>query len=247
MSLRRRILLGTAAALASCAGPRGVPPLASARLVSDFESYTIQRVGLLPPAGLALGQDQADELQAAFLAEFSAATDYEIIRLSAHDLEALPAMDPHRRGDYRPETILAVARRYRLDALLIPTVTDLQSHPPQRLGLQVDLLSTETGQALWASSIQLDAAKERVRESLERWAAEEVGDVSPNTWELTLISPRRFARFAAFSDPAVRETIPDRILDEAAEVELVDLSPDELLQRLRDGKVYVPEQAQHAV
>jgi two-component system sensor histidine kinase KdpD len=45
----------------------------------------------------------------------------------------------------------------------------------------------------------------------------------------------------------VRETIPDRILDEAAEVELVDLSPDELLQRLREGKVYVPERAQHAI
>jgi two-component system, OmpR family, sensor histidine kinase KdpD len=45
----------------------------------------------------------------------------------------------------------------------------------------------------------------------------------------------------------VRETIPDRILDEAAEVELVDLSPEELLQRLREGKVYVSEQAQHAI
>ncbi|MDQ3828312.1 MAG: sensor histidine kinase KdpD [Candidatus Tectomicrobia bacterium] len=45
----------------------------------------------------------------------------------------------------------------------------------------------------------------------------------------------------------VRETLPDRLLDEAAEVELVDLSPDELLQRLREGKVYVPEQAQHAI
>jgi two-component system sensor histidine kinase KdpD len=45
----------------------------------------------------------------------------------------------------------------------------------------------------------------------------------------------------------VRETLPDRILDEAAEVELVDLSPDELLQRLREGKVYVPERAQHAI
>src|SRR5215510_4159726 len=45
----------------------------------------------------------------------------------------------------------------------------------------------------------------------------------------------------------VRETIPDRILDGAAEIELVDLSPDELLQRLREGKVYVPEQAQRAI
>jgi two-component system sensor histidine kinase KdpD len=45
----------------------------------------------------------------------------------------------------------------------------------------------------------------------------------------------------------VRETVPDRILDEAAELELVDLPPDELVQRLREGKVYVPDQAARAV
>jgi two-component system, OmpR family, sensor histidine kinase KdpD len=45
----------------------------------------------------------------------------------------------------------------------------------------------------------------------------------------------------------VRETIPDSLLDSAAEIELVDLSPEELLQRLREGKVYVPEQAQRAI
>jgi len=45
----------------------------------------------------------------------------------------------------------------------------------------------------------------------------------------------------------IRETIPDRILDRAAEIELVDLSPEELLQRLREGKVYVPEEAERAM
>ena len=45
----------------------------------------------------------------------------------------------------------------------------------------------------------------------------------------------------------VRETIPDRLLDDAAELELVDLSPEELRQRLREGKVYVPDQAQRAI
>jgi two-component system sensor histidine kinase KdpD len=45
----------------------------------------------------------------------------------------------------------------------------------------------------------------------------------------------------------VRETIPDRLLDEAHEIELVDLPTDELLQRLRDGKVYVSEQAARAL
>lgn len=45
----------------------------------------------------------------------------------------------------------------------------------------------------------------------------------------------------------VRETIPDVVLERADVVELVDLPPEELLQRLRDGKVYVPEQVERAV
>ena len=45
----------------------------------------------------------------------------------------------------------------------------------------------------------------------------------------------------------VRETVPDSILERADEVELADLTPDELLQRLREGKVYVPDQAARAI
>jgi two-component system, OmpR family, sensor histidine kinase KdpD len=45
----------------------------------------------------------------------------------------------------------------------------------------------------------------------------------------------------------VRETVPDSILDQADELELADLSPDDLLTRLREGKVYVPEQAARAI
>jgi two-component system sensor histidine kinase KdpD len=44
----------------------------------------------------------------------------------------------------------------------------------------------------------------------------------------------------------VRETIPDDILDRADEIELVDLAPEELLVRLKEGKVYLPEQALRA-
>ncbi|MCU0868149.1 MAG: DUF4118 domain-containing protein, partial [Burkholderiales bacterium] len=44
----------------------------------------------------------------------------------------------------------------------------------------------------------------------------------------------------------VRETVPDRVFDTADEVVLVDLPPDELLDRLARGKVYVPEQAARA-
>ena len=45
----------------------------------------------------------------------------------------------------------------------------------------------------------------------------------------------------------VRETVPDGIIDRADEIEVVDLTPEDLMQRLREGKVYVRDQAQRAL
>ncbi|CAO4173392.1 histidine kinase [Methylorubrum populi] len=45
----------------------------------------------------------------------------------------------------------------------------------------------------------------------------------------------------------VRETVPDSILDRADDIEVVDLNPDDLIQRLKDGKVYVPTNAERAL
>jgi two-component system, OmpR family, sensor histidine kinase KdpD len=45
----------------------------------------------------------------------------------------------------------------------------------------------------------------------------------------------------------VRETVPDSILDRADAIELVDITPDDLIQRLKEGKVYVPKQAERAL
>ncbi len=45
----------------------------------------------------------------------------------------------------------------------------------------------------------------------------------------------------------VRETVPDRVFDRADSVELVDLTPDDLIERLKEGKVYVPKQAERAL
>jgi len=45
----------------------------------------------------------------------------------------------------------------------------------------------------------------------------------------------------------VRETVPDSVIDRADAIELVDLTPDDLIQRLKEGKVYVPKQAERAL
>ncbi|AUG55290.1 sensor histidine kinase [Thalassospira marina] len=52
---------------------------------------------------------------------------------------------------------------------------------------------------------------------------------------------------ARISRVRVRETLPDSFLEKANEIELIDLPPDDLLQRLRDGKVYVIDQVGRAL
>jgi two-component system sensor histidine kinase KdpD len=45
----------------------------------------------------------------------------------------------------------------------------------------------------------------------------------------------------------VRETVPDSLLNRADDIEVIDIAPDELIQRLKEGKVYVPKQAERAL
>jgi two-component system, OmpR family, sensor histidine kinase KdpD len=52
---------------------------------------------------------------------------------------------------------------------------------------------------------------------------------------------------AQITGVSVRETVPDSVFEQADEVELVDVSPDVLQQRLKEGKVYVPDQATAAL
>ncbi len=51
---------------------------------------------------------------------------------------------------------------------------------------------------------------------------------------------------AGFTRVRVRETVPDAILDDA-DIEIVDLPPDELIERLKAGKVYIPHEATRAL
>ncbi len=52
---------------------------------------------------------------------------------------------------------------------------------------------------------------------------------------------------AQITGVVVRETVPDSVLEAADDVRIIDLPPDELLERLADGKVYLPEQARRAI
>jgi two-component system sensor histidine kinase KdpD len=80
----------------------------------------------------------------------------------------------------------------------------------------------------------------------KRWQdIEELLDSGVNVWTTLNIQHLESLNDVVTSITRVRqlETLPDRIFDEADEVELIDLPPDDLLERLKSGKVYVGDKA----
>ena len=184
--------------LGACQGvPAQVDLLATAQVASDFDTYQLGRVGQVPFTGAGLDHNQRGAFQRAFFAEFPGNTPFEIVPLTAPDLAEIERSDPYRRGYYRTHTIIELARRFQLDGILIGTVTAWHPFPPQRLAVQVDLLSAETGMVIWSSAVHLDASDMVVRDNLRAWYDSHPGEAGEN-WEVALLSPRRFIRFAAW-------------------------------------------------
>jgi hypothetical protein len=186
-------------ALACVSTRQHVEPLASSQVVPDFATYDLRRVGLLPFCGERVIEEQATALQSSFLGEIARRATFEIVPLRADDLEEIPQSQPFHAGWIQPRTVIDLARRFRLDAVMIGTVIERQYFTPQRLGVQLDMVAAETGVPIWTSTVHLDASEENVRRGVQAWceqtrSAEESGEA----WELSLLSPRRFAQFAAY-------------------------------------------------
>src|SRR5688572_7747243 len=134
------------------------------------------------------------------------------------------------------------------------------------LGLELLPLRTVTYRGVEVHEFDLDAALERrpdliLMDELAHTNAE--GSRHPKRWQdveelldagIDVFSTMNVQHVESLNDViakitgiVVRETVPDSMLEQANELKLVDLPPDELLERLRDGKVYVPAQAQRAI
>src|SRR5215472_12761722 len=84
----------------------------------------------------------------------------------------------------------------------------------------------------------------------KRWQdIQELLDAGINVWTTVNVQHLESLNDLVFQITGVRqrETVPDKVFDEAADIELIDLPPHDLLARLRAGKVYVADEAATAV
>lgn len=202
MRLGALLLAGCAALGAVSCGVLGSAPpvqLAHTRRVADYPTYTLRRVGLLPFAGSTLDGRRESEFREAFLFEFARAAPYEVVALSEVQIAEVDPSRPHERGAYSSRTVLELARRYRLDGLLVGDVTQLEVYSPQLLGVQLDLVSAETGLVIWSSSVHIDGGDASLTPNFEQFRRLQRDDSTGSAdLQITLLSPSRLARFAAY-------------------------------------------------
>jgi hypothetical protein len=185
---------------AGCAATNTVWPkatLARAQSAPDLTSYHVQRVAIVPFTGADLDSLRATELENGLAIELAPRASFEIVQLSAADLAEIPRADPYRRGWYAPSTLIEIALRFHVDAVLVGTVREWSLYAPQRMASQVELVSCETGMVAWSSTIELDARDARVQESIESWyTLEHDSHDAPGDEALASLSPAIFAHFA---------------------------------------------------
>ncbi len=185
--------------LAGCQSSPTVPMMGSAQITSDFASYSLVRVGVLPFAELnkePMTRHEVGAVETSFHSEFATATPYDLVPLRSADLAEVLPPDPFREGWYSPSTLATLRDRYRLDAVLVGTITSRRVVAPQVLGVQLDLVSCETGQTIWSSDLLLDASSEQTRQAIDTWATHHLGE--EHGARIAMLSPKKFAHFAAF-------------------------------------------------
>lgn len=197
--IRLALCAALGAALGGCAAvQKSVEPLAVVREASDRDQYAMRRVAILPVAARDMRPEEAQALQAALAQRLSEHLHAEILVLSRGDAAEIPDHDAYRTGRIEPAAVLGLAHRFRVDGLVSVIVTERRTYAPQRLGLEVELSSCDTGLPIWTASLRLDGAEERTQDALRAWFEAERGPSTTNeSVELYLLSPQRFAEFAA--------------------------------------------------
>ncbi len=195
------LLLGVLCCISGCAITNGgvweQDTLARAQAAPDFATYHLQRVAVVPFTGSDLPADRATDLENGLALELAARVGFEIVQLTADDLAEISRAEPYRRGWYSSNTLLEISKRFSVDAILVGTVRELNCYTPQHLATQVELVSCETGQVAWSSTVELDARDSRVIKAIEAWYTLDMeSHDAPGDEALAFLSPAIFSRFA---------------------------------------------------
>ncbi|MCC6382232.1 MAG: sensor histidine kinase KdpD [Dehalococcoidia bacterium] len=160
-----------------------------------------------------------------------------------------------RRRDRGTDVVVGFAETYNRP-LTVEALEGMEVIPRKRVEYQGVVLEEMDTDAVIARHPQVALVDELAHTNApgskheKRWQdIEEIRDAG-----ITVISTLNIQHLESLNDVVagitgikVRETVPDRVVDDADEVEVVDISPEALQARMRHGNIYPPDQAQRAL
>jgi hypothetical protein len=191
---------GLAAALiaASCSGLLRPPePKSVNSYRSDARDLeTVRRVMVLPPGQVPGVRADLESIHRALLTELAKLQRFELVPLPQGAMEDADLHETLEHGRLSAQALVSLGTRYRLDAVLIGTVTGYRAYKPPHLGLRLQCVSVHTGAPVWAAEGHYDAADAATVEDLQHYTRSFLApDDSLHGWELNVIAPSRFAAF----------------------------------------------------
>jgi TolB-like protein len=156
----------------------------------------VRRIMVLPFREAASVQADTYVVRESFLAELAKLQRFEVIPLpsgTAADDKVYRALT---RGRISAESLVALAKRYRLDGVLVGTITSYRPYLPPHLGLRTKLFSVHSGSFIWAAEGLYDANDLRTMEDLEHYQKSFLAEESSmHGVRINLLSPRKFASY----------------------------------------------------
>lgn len=192
-----------AALLLVCAAGCSLPRPPEKRPVNSYladarDLASVRRIMVLPFAEESGVDVDREQIRGAYLAELQKLRRFEIVPLPASAQENEQLHGSLRRGLLSTDAIVELCNRYRLDGVLLGTITAWRAYTPPRLGLRTQLVSVHSGAVVWAVDAIYDLADRSTANDLRHYHDNvQTKDATLHGWEFTGLAPTLFAGYVA--------------------------------------------------
>lgn len=158
----------------------------------------IRRVMVLPFTEEPGVSAEKELVRASYVDELQKLRRFEVLPLPS-DVSEVAILDASaRKGRIGVEEVVALCNRYRVDAIVLGTVTAFRAYTPPRLGMRTQMVSVHSGSIVWAVDAMYDSNDRSMVSDLRHYYVNvETHDGNLHGWELDLLAPHRFCHYVA--------------------------------------------------
>lgn len=182
-------------------GCSGTPPHHSSSLnynkSDEYKKICIRRVLLLPFEYNVDREAIIDEVTEAFAVELRKIGSFEVVVPSGNKTKLAPEHEIWDKGSINLSTLLALRKKYDVDAIVFGNITHYRPYEPMLLGVKAGMISTDTGTVVWSADGVFDSNENEVAELVKHYFESTHQKNALYGWKLILLSMRRYSQFVA--------------------------------------------------